>query len=112
MINGVEVERVSSYKYPGVYQNDCLSWSDQVDAMIQKVNNMSYCIRTMAKFNVITDIINIFYNSTIGGVYRYRLVAWCGNATKADIECTDNIIGKASKVIRIPQPNIDSIYTS
>ena len=55
----------------------------------------------MAKFNVRTDIINIFYNSNVGGVLQYCLVAWCGNATKADIEHVDSIIRKASKVIRI-----------
>ena len=73
---------------------------------------MLYCIRTMATFNVRTEIINILYNSTIGGVLRYCLVAWCGNDTKTDIEHIDSIIDsiilKASKVIEIPQPNIDS----
>ena len=52
LINGVEVGRVSSYKYLGVHLNDCLSRSNQVDAMIKKLNNMPCCIRTMAKFNV------------------------------------------------------------
>ena len=67
----------------------------------------------MAKLNVRTDIINILYNSTIGGVLRYCVVAWCGNAKNADMECIDSIIRKVSKVIRMPQPNIDSmIYIS
>ena len=65
----------------------------------------------MAKFYVRTDIINIFHNSTISGDFRYCLVAWYGNATKAAIERIDiiSIILKASKVIEIPQTNIDSI---
>ena len=76
LINGAEVERVSSYKYLGFLLNDCLSWSDKVDAMIKKLNSMLCCIRRMAKFNARTDIINIFYNSTINvGVLRYCLVA-------------------------------------
>ena len=52
LINGVEVGRVSSYKYLGVHLNDCLSCSNQVYAIIKKLNNVSHCIRTMAKFNV------------------------------------------------------------
>ena len=92
LIIGVEVERVSSYKYLGVHLNDCLSWSDQVYAMIKKLNSMLCCIGTMAKFNVWTDIINIFYISTICGILQYCLVAWCGNTTKADIEPIDSII--------------------
>ena len=69
VINGVEIERVSSYKYLGVHLNDCQSWSGKVNAMITKLDNMSCCMRTMAKFNVRTDIIRIFYNSTIGVVW-------------------------------------------
>ena len=84
----------SSYKYLGVHLNDCLSWSDQVDAMIKKLNNILCCIGTLARFNVRTDIINIFHNATIGEVLRYCLVAWCGNATKADMEPIDSIIRK------------------
>ena len=64
----------------------------------------------MAKFNVRTVIINIFYTSTIDGVMQCCLAAWCGNASKADIKCIDSIIRKASKAIKISQPNIDSIY--
>ena len=56
--------------------------------MIKKLNNMSYCIRTMAKFNVRTDI-NIFYHFTIDEVLRYCLVGWYGKATKADIQRID-----------------------
>ena len=78
--------------------------------MMKKLNNMLHCIITMAKFDVRTDIINIFHNSTIDGVWRYCLVAWCCNATMADIEHMDSIIGKSSKVITIPQPYIHSIY--
>ena len=63
----------------------------------------------MAKFNVRTDITNILSNSTIVGVFRHRLVAWCGSASKDDIEHIDSIIRKGSKVIRIPQPNIYSV---
>ena len=72
--------------------------------MIKKPKYMLYCIRIMAKFHARTDIINIFYNSTIGGVLRYCLVTWRGSASKAYIECIDSIIRMASKVIRIPQP--------
>ena len=69
-----------------------------------------YNIRTMAKLNVRTDIIDIFYYFSIGGVLQYCFAAWCGNATKANLERIGSIIRKASNVIRIRHPNIDSIY--
>ena len=60
--------------------------------MIKKLNNMLLCMRTMAKFSVRTEIINMFYNSTIGRVLRCCHIALCGSATKADIEYIDSII--------------------
>ena len=59
--------------------------------MMKKLVNMFLCMRTTAKCNVGTDILNIFNNSTIGGVLLYCLVAWCGSATKADVERIDSI---------------------
>ena len=77
-IDGVEVERVSSYKYLGVHLTDSLTWCDQVDAMIKKLNSRLYCLRKMAIFKVRTDVMNMFYNATIYGVWRYCLITWVG----------------------------------
>ena len=37
VINGDEIERVSSYMYLGVHLNVCLSWSGRIDAKIKKL---------------------------------------------------------------------------
>ena len=89
-IDGVEVERVSSYKYLGVHLTDSLTWGDQVDALIKKLNSRLYCLRKMAIFKVRTDVMNMFYNATIYGVWRYCLITW--GVTKADKERIDSII--------------------
>ena len=94
-IDGVEVERVSSYKYLGVHLTDSLTWGDQVDALIKKLNSRLYCLRKMAIFKVRTDVMNMFYNATIYGVWRYCLITWGGNVTKADKERIDSIIRKS-----------------
>ena len=109
-IDGVEVERVSSYKYLGVHLTDSLTWGDQVDALIKKLNSRLYCLRKMAIFKVRTDVMNMFYNATIYGVWRYCLITWGGNVTKADKERIDGIIRKAGGIIGEPQTTVDSVY--
>ena len=109
-IDGVEVERVSSYKYLGVHLTDSLTWGDQVDALIKKLNSRLYCLRKMAIFKVRTDVMNMFYNATIYGFWRYCLITWGGNVTKADKERIDGIIRKAGGIIGEPQTTVDSVY--
>ena len=109
-IDGVEVERVSSYKYLGVHLTDSLTWGDQVDALIKKLNSRLYCLRKMAIFKVRTDVMNMFYNATIYGVWRYCLITWGRNVTKADKERIDGIIRKAGGIIGEPQTTVDSVY--
>ncbi|PIK56466.1 hypothetical protein BSL78_06629 [Apostichopus japonicus] len=106
----MEVERVSSYKYLGVHLNDSLTWGDQVDALIKKLNSRLYCLNKMASFNVRTSIMDIFYNATICGVWRYCLVGWGGNATGTDRDRIDSIIRKAGRVIGDPQSTVEEIY--
>ncbi|PIK43412.1 hypothetical protein BSL78_19743 [Apostichopus japonicus] len=102
IIKGVEVERVSSYKYLGVHLNDSLTWGDQVDALIKTLNSRLYCLNKMARFNVRTSIMDIFYNATICGVWRYCFVGWGGNATGTDKDRIDSIIRKGGRVIGDP----------
>ena len=64
----------------------------------------------MAIFKVRTDVMNMFYNATIYGVWRYCLITWGGNVTKADKERIDGIIRKAGGIIGEPQTTVDSVY--
>ena len=67
VINGVEVEMASSYKFLGVHLNDYLSWSDQVGVMVRNAEQHVTLHKNNGEFDVRTEIINICHNSTIGG---------------------------------------------
>ena len=45
IINDHTVERVSTYKYLGVMLNNDLSWSNNTDYIISKLNSRLYCLR-------------------------------------------------------------------
>ncbi|PIK38495.1 hypothetical protein BSL78_24668 [Apostichopus japonicus] len=112
MIKGKEVERVHSYKYLGIHLNNRLTWDGHVDALVKKLNTRLYCLRKLSKFNVRTDIMQMFYNSIFCGVWRHCLICWGGNVTKVEKDRIDHIIKKAGGVIGGQQHTVDSVYQS
>ena len=79
IINDHTVERVSTYKYLGVMLNNDLSWSNNTDYIISKLNSHLYCLRKLKKFNVNICILKLFYQLVIKSVFRYCCVCWGGN---------------------------------
>ena len=58
-IKGSAVERVDRFKYLGVVFDDTLSWHDNTDALVSKVNSRLYCLRKLSSFHVSTRILQI-----------------------------------------------------
>ncbi|PIK58789.1 hypothetical protein BSL78_04310 [Apostichopus japonicus] len=112
VVKGSVVDRVTSYKYLGVVLNDHLAWGDHLDILVKKLNSRLYCLRKMSNFDVRHDILEMFYNCTISGVWRYCLVCWGGNVNKHEIDRINSIIKKAERVVGEPLPSIDSVYHS
>ena len=53
IINDHTVERVSTYKYLGVMLNDDLSWSNNTDYIISRLNSCLYCLRKLKSLMLI-----------------------------------------------------------
>ena len=109
-IGGTEVERVSLYKYLGIMIDDRLSWGEQVDHIVGRLNPRMYCLRKMAVFQVRTDILKMFYLSTICGVWRYCIICWGGNVTDSDKQRLERIIARAERVIGEDLESVESVY--
>ena len=77
--------------------------------MFQRYTRM-YCMRKLHGFNVDNTILTLFYHSIVQSVWSYCLVCWGGNTTKADRQRIDQIVRKASKIIEVEQPKVDSVY--
>ena len=65
IINYHTVERVRTYKYLGIMLNNDLSWSNNTDYIISKLNSCLYCLRKLEKFNVNICIWKLFYQLVI-----------------------------------------------
>ena len=110
VIKGSDVERVSAYKYLGVIIDDALSWGNQIDNIVKKLNSRLFCLRKMARFEVKSEILKIFYLSTICGVWRYCLICWGGNVNKTDRSRLDDIVKRAARVIGEDLETVESVY--
>ena len=100
-INGSVVERVNSFKYLGVVFDNTLSWNNNTDALINKINTRLYCLRKLSSFNVSAHILQSFYTSVIMGVMTFGLTSWGGNLSKSNRERIDRSIRKAGRVIGV-----------
>ena len=85
IINDHTVERVCTYKYLGVLLNNDLSWSNNTDYIIFKLNSRLYCLRKLKTFHVDTCILKLFYQLVIKSVSTYCCVCWGRNIAKQDI---------------------------
>lgn len=109
-INGSIVERVDRYKYLGVVIDNRLSWHEHVEALLKNLSSRMYCMRIMKKFNVNKNILAMFYNSVICGVWQYNLLSWGGNTRTEDKNAIDAVIRQASRLIGEVQPSLATSY--
>ena len=93
IINDHTVERVSTYKYLGVVLNNDLSWSNNTDYIISKLNSRLYCLKKLKK-------IMFFHQLVVKSVFTYCCVCWGGSITKRDINRITRIIKKSGSIIQ------------
>ena len=110
IINDHTVERVRTYEYLGVVLNNDLSWSNNTDYIISKLNSHLYCLRELKKFNVNICILKLFYQLVIKSVFIYCCVCWGGNITKRDINRITGIIKKSGSIIQSNEHSDFSVY--
>ena len=98
-LKGSDVERVQTYKYLGVVIDNTLSWSQNTDVIMKKLNTRMYCLRKLRSFNVNSQILQMFYSSVICSVLTFGLTCFWGNMNQCDKNKMNKIIKKAGGVI-------------
>ena len=110
IINDHTVERVTTYECLGIMLNNDLSWSNNTDYIISRLNSLLYCLRKLKNFNVNISILKLFYQLVIKSVFTYCCVCWGGNITKRDINKITGIIKKSGSVIQSNKHSDFSMY--
>ena len=67
-IRGDAIERVESYKYLGVTIDSRLSWKQNTDEMLKKVNTRLFCLSKLNSFAVDQHVLQLFYSSVLCSV--------------------------------------------
>ena len=55
-IKGEAVERLDTYKYLGVVFDSKLTWRENINSLLKKVNSRMYCMRKLRSFGVNSDM--------------------------------------------------------
>ena len=104
------MERVATYKYLGVIFDSKLTWRENINSLLKKVNSRMYCMRKLRSFGVNSDMPVTFYNAVICSSIMFGSVCWGGNISKLDRGRLEKIVKKAGHVVGKPLDNFKTLH--
>ena len=75
------MERVVSFKFPGVHITDKLKWTTNTDSVVKKVQQSLFNLRRLKKCGLSPKILTNFYRCTVESILSGCITAWYGNCT-------------------------------
>ena len=109
-IDGVEVERVPSFKFLGVHISEDLAWTKNTSSLIKKAHQRLFFLRKLRKIQLSHLTLKNFYRCTIESTLTYCIPAWYGNCTVLERKALQRVVKTAQRIIGLPLPPIESIY--
>ncbi|KAI3355034.1 hypothetical protein L3Q82_017853, partial [Scortum barcoo] len=101
-IQGLDIERVRTYKYLGVHLNNKLDWTDNTDSLYKKGQSRLYMLRRLGSFGVCRPLLRTFYETVVASVVSYAMVCWGGGCSERDKKRLNRLIKRASSVWLVP----------
>ncbi|KAK0154530.1 hypothetical protein N1851_003367 [Merluccius polli] len=108
-INGMAVERVSSFKFLGTHISETLTWTINTSSLVKKANQRLFFLRTLKKNHLSADILCNFYRCVIESILTNCITAWYGNCTVADRKSLQRVVKAAQHITRTPLPTIEVV---
>ncbi|KAI3357214.1 hypothetical protein L3Q82_015682 [Scortum barcoo] len=106
-IQGLDIERVRTYKYLGVHLNNKLDWTDNTDSLYKKGQSRLYMLRRLGSFGVCRPLLRTFYETVVASVVSYAVVCWGGGCSERDKKRLNRLIKRASSVCGCPLDSIE-----
>uniref|UniRef100_A0A8C8DGK4 Reverse transcriptase domain-containing protein n=1 Tax=Oryzias sinensis TaxID=183150 RepID=A0A8C8DGK4_9TELE len=110
LIRGLEVERVSSFKYLGVQLSQDLTWTLNTSQLVKKAHQRLYFLRRLRRFGMSPKILSNFYSCMVESILTSCITVWYGSSTAMDRKRLQRVVKTASKITRTPLPSLQSIY--
>ncbi|KAI3366512.1 hypothetical protein L3Q82_000642 [Scortum barcoo] len=106
-IQGLDIERVRTYKYLGVHLNNKLDWTDNTDSLYKRGQSRLYMLRRLGSFGVCRPLLRTFYETVVASVVSYAVVCWGGGCSERDKKRLNRLIKRASSVCGCPLDSIE-----
>ena len=111
-IEGAAVERVSNFKFLGVYIKDDLTWSMQAGSAVKTAQKRLYFLRRLKKFGMSAKTIINFYRCTIESILSGCITAWYGSCSAADRKALQRVVKTAERITGSHLPSVQGIYNT
>ncbi len=110
LISGTPVERVSSFKYLGVYISEDLTWTTHIQTQVKKARQRLHHLRQLRKFRVSPAILKTFYSGAIESVLTQCISVLYGNVSNQDCKVLQRVVLLAECISGSGLPSLHGIY--
>lgn len=111
-INGMEVERVTSFQFLGTTMQKSLSWELNTNFKISKAHQRLHFLQQLKKFRVSRVAMTHFYRSTIESVLTFSMLVWFCHTTAQDKARMERVVRRASKIIGCSLRSLSSLFST
>ncbi len=108
-INGMVVERVSSFKFLGTHISEDLTWTTNTSSLVKKAHQCLFFLRTLKKNHLSPAILVNFYRCAIESILTNCVTVWYGNCSVADRKALQRVVKTAQRITGTPLPAIEDV---
>ena len=110
-INGMEVERVASFKFLGVHISEDLSWTLNTSSLVKKAHQRLFFLRRLKKAHLSPQILENFYRCTIESILTNCISVWYGSCSVADRKSLQRVVKTAQRITGSSLPTIEAVQS-
>ncbi|KAI5617008.1 gastrula zinc finger protein XlCGF28.1-like, partial [Silurus asotus] len=108
-INGMAVERVSSFKFLGIHISADLSWNINTSSLVKKAHQRLFFLRTLKKNQLSSDILVNFYRCAVESILTSCVTVWYGSCSAAERKALQRVVKTAQRITGTPLPAMEDI---
>ncbi|CAM4663487.1 unnamed protein product [Leuciscus chuanchicus] len=108
-INGMAVERVSSFKFLGTQISADMSWTTNTSCLVKKAHQRLFFLRTLRKNQLSSTTLVNFYRCAIESILTNCATVWYGSCSVAERKALQRVVKTAQRITGTPLPAIEHI---
>ena len=97
-LNGIVIDRITSYKPLGIIISDDISWKEHCDSIHKKATKRLFVLRTLKRVGLGTNDLVLVYCSIVRSIVEYASPVWAAIPLYLD-ELIESVQRKALKII-------------